>query len=130
MLYFLYFASSGLVGKFLSIIFIIKPFQMLKQSLSNNGNLILGVNTELLDTLLCPEEEVLSSTNGCGSSTPVSGPSTTNVETEASSGDSKPAVSSPPARRPLQSFNALLISKLMAIANLSCKTGKFYFTNK
>ncbi|PZC86561.1 hypothetical protein B5X24_HaOG209280 [Helicoverpa armigera] len=55
-----------------------------------------GVNTELLDTLLCPEEEI----------------------TCAPSGD---AMTSPPPKRPLQSFNALLISKLMAIANLSCK---------
>ncbi|CAB3229851.1 unnamed protein product [Arctia plantaginis] len=80
-----------------------------------------GVNTELLDTLLCPEEEILCSTSECGSNTPVSG-SSSNVENEATSSEGKTDVSSPPDRRPLQSFNALLISKLMAIANLSCKT--------
>ncbi|XP_063893957.1 protein CLEC16A homolog isoform X3 [Helicoverpa armigera] len=64
-----------------------------------------GVNTELLDTLLCPEEEI---TSGHESSTSCAAPS----------GD---AMTSPPPKRPLQSFNALLISKLMAIANLSCK---------
>nr|XP_049699901.1 protein CLEC16A homolog isoform X4 [Helicoverpa armigera] len=64
-----------------------------------------GVNTELLDTLLCPEEEI---TCGHESSTSCAAPS----------GD---AMTSPPPKRPLQSFNALLISKLMAIANLSCK---------
>lgn len=80
------------------------------------------MNTELLDTLLCSEDEILCST-GCGSSTPVSGPSSS-VENEATSSEGKPNSSPPPTRRPLQSFNALLISKLMAIANLSCKTGK------
>ncbi|XP_047023986.1 protein CLEC16A homolog isoform X4 [Helicoverpa zea] len=64
-----------------------------------------GVNTELLDTLLCPEEEI---TSGHESSTSCAAPS----------GDT---MTSPPPKRPLQSFNALLISKLMAIANLSCK---------
>ncbi|KAJ8728302.1 hypothetical protein PYW08_016687 [Mythimna loreyi] len=65
-----------------------------------------GVNTELLDTLLCPEEEITAGTHeGSG------------VATSAPSGDAM----SPPPKHPLQSFNALLISKLMAIANLSCK---------
>ncbi|KAJ8729952.1 hypothetical protein PYW07_016990 [Mythimna separata] len=65
-----------------------------------------GVNTELLDTLLCPEEEITSGTHEASG-----------VATTAASGDTM----SPPPKHPLQSFNALLISKLMAIANLSCK---------
>lgn len=65
----------------------------------------VGVNTELLDTLLCPEEEITNAQESSGS------------QSSAPSGDTM----SPPPKRPLQSFNALLISKLMAIANLSCK---------
>ncbi|XP_026729038.1 protein CLEC16A homolog isoform X1 [Trichoplusia ni] len=67
-----------------------------------------GVNTELLDTLLCPEDEITSSTQESGA-----------ASTVPPSGDTQ--MSSPPPKRPLQSFNALLISKLMAITNLSCK---------
>ncbi|XP_075973787.1 C-type lectin domain containing ema isoform X2 [Anticarsia gemmatalis] len=81
-----------------------------------------GVNTELLDTLLCPEEEILSSTSGSSSNAAGSAPSTSETGSETPPGERKPEVTSSPAKRPLQSFNALLISKLMAIANLSCKT--------
>ncbi|XP_013169463.1 PREDICTED: protein CLEC16A isoform X2 [Papilio xuthus] len=67
-----------------------------------------GVNTELLDTLLCPEEDTTSRN------------STTSIQegTDVASGQRDTPVRS---KRPLQSFNAFLINKLMAIANLSCK---------
>ncbi|XP_028173804.1 protein CLEC16A homolog [Ostrinia furnacalis] len=68
-----------------------------------------GVNTELLDTLLCPEAE--------GSLSIV--PSTSQ---EATSSESKEGTPTPThSRKPMQSFNALLISKLITIAHLSCK---------
>ncbi|XP_072931785.1 protein CLEC16A homolog [Epargyreus clarus] len=76
-----------------------------------------GVNTELLDTLLCPENEGTSKT----ASRTVS---RTNSQERATPRESKEQVGSPSrsTKKPMQSFNALLISKLMAIANLSCKS--------
>ncbi|XP_062529405.1 protein CLEC16A homolog isoform X1 [Bombyx mori] len=70
-----------------------------------------GVNTELLDTLLCPEEELshLNSANTSGR------------EIVEKSEGSSTSTSSTPTKKTLQSFNSLLIYKLMAIANLSCK---------
>ncbi|XP_026751195.2 protein CLEC16A homolog isoform X2 [Galleria mellonella] len=70
-----------------------------------------GVNTELLDTLLCPEPEIIGAMS-----------STANIETEATSNESSEQTPPTPAVRcSMQSFNILLISKLMTIANLSCK---------
>lgn len=82
----------------------------------------LGVNTELLDTLLCPETEDASGTN------PNSRSSDASSQDEASNGDGGQQNGSPgrSAKRRMQSFNTLLINKLMAIANLSCKPGKLY----
>ncbi|KAL0841441.1 hypothetical protein ABMA28_015123 [Loxostege sticticalis] len=71
-----------------------------------------GVNTELLDTLLCPEAE---------GSTVSNVPSSTS-QSEATSSDSKEGTPTPThSRKSMHSFNALLISKLIAIAHLSCK---------
>ncbi|KPJ08821.1 Protein CLEC16A [Papilio machaon] len=68
-----------------------------------------GVNTELLDTLLCPEEDTTSRN------------SNVSVQEDGSDGASGQRDTPVRTKRPLQSFNALLINKLMAIANLSCK---------
>ncbi|XP_013142930.1 PREDICTED: protein CLEC16A [Papilio polytes] len=73
-----------------------------------------GVNTELLDTLLCPEVEDTSRN------------STTSIREEGTEDASEQRETPVRTKRPLQSFNALLINKLMAIANLSCKPGKIY----
>ncbi|XP_013199587.1 protein CLEC16A homolog [Amyelois transitella] len=62
-----------------------------------------GVNTELLDTLLCPETEI------------------PNTQIEAPSSDSGEQSTPQSGRRYMHSFNTLLIAKLMAIANLSCR---------
>ncbi|RVE51629.1 hypothetical protein evm_003761 [Chilo suppressalis] len=71
-----------------------------------------GVNTELLDTLLCPEIE--------GNSNESNRPGSSQTEaTELRSEQNTPTPSH--SRQQMQSFNTLLISKLMAIANLSCK---------
>ncbi|XP_068631571.1 protein CLEC16A homolog isoform X2 [Battus philenor] len=76
-----------------------------------------GVNTELLDTLLCPETEDARSTN--------------QPSRNSNASNQEDAINDVPAqqegtpvrtlKQPMQSFNALLINKLMAIANLSCK---------
>ncbi|CAG9786039.1 unnamed protein product [Diatraea saccharalis] len=71
-----------------------------------------GVNTELLDTLLCPETEdqMLDSSKSSSSQTEVrSERNDQNTPTPSHS------------NQKMQSFNAFLIAKLMAIANLSCK---------
>ncbi|KAM3961022.1 C-type lectin domain containing ema [Aphomia sociella] len=70
-----------------------------------------GVNTELLDTLLCPEPEIIAAITN-----------SSNVQSEAPSSCSiEQTPNSPAARCQMQSFNTLLISKLMTIANSSCK---------
>lgn len=75
------------------------------------------MNTELLDTLLCPETE---------GSTVSNVPSSTS-QSEATSSDSKEGTPTPThSRKSMHSFNALLISKLIAIAHLSCKPGKCF----
>ncbi|XP_061713070.1 protein CLEC16A homolog isoform X1 [Cydia pomonella] len=67
-----------------------------------------GVNTELLDTLLCPEQNENSNTTATSS--------------EQSAESSQEGATSTPSKRPVQSYNALLISKLTAIVAQSCKT--------
>ncbi|CAH2037178.1 unnamed protein product, partial [Iphiclides podalirius] len=76
-----------------------------------------GVNTELLDTLLCPETEDENGTN------PNSRCSNASSREDASNDEGGQQDGSPArsAKRRMRSFNALLINKLMAIANLSCK---------
>ncbi|XP_026324705.1 protein CLEC16A homolog isoform X2 [Hyposmocoma kahamanoa] len=72
-----------------------------------------GVNTELLDTLLCPEiDDSIRKRSVSTGSTASQGDRETNEDR---------TTSSTPSIRGLHSFNALLISKLLAIANLSCK---------
>ncbi|XP_063380953.1 protein CLEC16A homolog [Cydia fagiglandana] len=66
-----------------------------------------GVNTELLDTLLCPEQNENSNT--------------TTTSSEQSVESSQDGATSTPSKRPVQSYNALLISKLTAIVAQSCK---------
>ncbi|XP_053607303.1 protein CLEC16A homolog [Plodia interpunctella] len=68
-----------------------------------------GVNTELLDTLLCPESEIPTAS------------SSTSAQTEAPSSDDDQQSTPQSDRRYMHSFNALLIAKLMTIANLSCR---------
>lgn len=77
-----------------------------------NKFLFLGVNTELLDTLLCPESDTSSRAESSNSSS-----SGRNEDTDVKE-------QSPSSKQAMRSFNALLISKLMAIANLSCKPGE------
>lgn len=78
---------------------------------------IPGVNTELLDTLLCSEiEDSIRKRSVSTDST------TSQGEREIS--EDQTTTSTTPSIRGMQSFNALLISKLLAIANLSCKPGK------
>ncbi|KAL4717997.1 hypothetical protein ACJJTC_013037 [Scirpophaga incertulas] len=71
-----------------------------------------GVNTELLDTLLCPELDSNKEISVARESS-ISQNETTSTQDHTST----PTHS----RKSMQSFNALLISKLMTIANLSCK---------
>ncbi|KAG7302494.1 hypothetical protein JYU34_012410, partial [Plutella xylostella] len=67
-----------------------------------------GVNTELLDTLLCPELEDKSKRKSISEAAP------------SSEGEAEPVTPTPSAK-PWPSFNALLVAKLMSIANSSCK---------
>ncbi|XP_059048589.1 protein CLEC16A homolog isoform X3 [Achroia grisella] len=69
-----------------------------------------GVNTELLDTLLCPEPEIVGAI-----------PSSSSLETETTSNESREQTPTLGVRCSMQSFNTLLISKLMTIAYSSCK---------
>lgn len=73
--------------------------------------MFLGVNTELLDTLLCPEQNENSNVT-TGSS-----------EAPPSEGSEQEGATAAPLNKPVQSYNALLISKLTAIATLSCRCG-------
>ena len=70
--------------------------------------IILGVNPELLETLLYSELDDASKS--------------TSKETP-----SREEIKETSEQKKSDSFNALLISKLMAIANSSCKPGKHYF---
>lgn len=80
---------------------------------------LTGVNTELLDTLLCPEAEMR------GSVSDTSEAKTQDEPTATSSGSTDGSrTSTPSKKRQLANFNALLLSKLMAIANSSCKPGE------
>ncbi|CAG4961173.1 unnamed protein product [Parnassius apollo] len=75
-----------------------------------------GVNTELLDTLLCPEvDDTTSKVTNTDSA------NTSNQDEVCGDGNSQQGTPARTTKRPMQSFNALLINKLMAIANLSCK---------
>lgn len=77
--------------------------------------LFLGVNPDLLDTLLYPDIDEPSKTT-----------STSNANQEATSSDEADEVIRCEKKK-LDSLNTLFISKLLIIANFSCKPGEFYF---
>ncbi|XP_047529583.1 protein CLEC16A homolog isoform X3 [Vanessa atalanta] len=70
-----------------------------------------GVNPELLDTLLYPDIDDVSKSNV---------PTNSNTKQESTSSDNTEECNQS-EQRMIDSFNALFISKLMVIANLSCK---------
>ncbi|KAJ2946215.1 hypothetical protein O0L34_g5151 [Tuta absoluta] len=85
-----------------------------------------GVNTELLDTLLCPDPEEMSLPSNAISTrtTESSTASSTNKSTDVASTsteESEKETATPVKKKQMQSYNALLINKLLAIANLACK---------
>ncbi|XP_049868689.1 protein CLEC16A homolog isoform X2 [Pectinophora gossypiella] len=73
-----------------------------------------GVNTELLDTLLCPEPEEIANSFSTISTTD-------GASRQDEAGKDPGASNTPVPKKPMQSFNALLIHKLLAITNLACK---------